>query len=298
MADPTLAGYNPSSSLIPQVAGDIKPMMGGGNEERDIKLFGKVYKIPNPASMNEADLDLNKNIQEIMKLLNFKMLLFEEKKKILQSLYDSNCTNETDLALSCGCDPVRKVIADLATLLLKKTSEKIELPTPVKRIDTTKKQVEISIRIPLEMIRVVMGSTSDISGATSTTPATDDAVKATKEDIAERNIAIEENTPEQKAAQVQWIKEQEQNAVPVAAPISATTTTVIPTNTSISQDTAIPAAAQTTNTTDEVVRFNEEKAKNLANSVLNIGEGKAQSGNAIGISMGGNNTRKLRLSNK
>ncbi len=158
------SGYNPGGSLLPDIRAPIAPVMGGsmvgGADERDIKLFGQVYKIPNPASLNETDIGINKNIQDIMRLLNFNTLSFDEKKKILQAIYDSNCTNETDLALSCGCDPVRKVIADLATLLLKKTAESVPLPTPVKRVDTVKKQVEISIRIPLEMIRVVMGSGS------------------------------------------------------------------------------------------------------------------------------------------
>ena len=158
------SGYNPGGSLLPDIRAPIAPVMGGGMvggaDERDIKLFGQVYKIPNPASLNETDIGINKNIQDIMRLLNFNTLSFDEKKKILQAIYDSNCTNETDLALSCGCDPVRKVIADLATLLLKKTAEKVPLPTPVTSVDTKKKQVEISIRIPLEMIRVVMGSAS------------------------------------------------------------------------------------------------------------------------------------------
>jgi hypothetical protein len=176
MAD--LAGYRADLSLIKAVDGTIHPMSGGGLSdktemiggagEKDIKLFNKTFSLPNPDTLSETELNANKAIIEIMNLLQFDSFSFEEKKKILKALYDSNCTNETDLALSCGCDPVRKVIADLATLLLQKTSEKTALPTPVKKVSGEKRLVEISIKIPLDMIRVVAGGApviADISGA-------------------------------------------------------------------------------------------------------------------------------------
>ena len=274
MSDPALAGYNPSSSLIPPVAGEIKPMMGGsmvgGTDERDVKLFGQVYKIPNPISLNETDLNSNTNIQEIMRLLNFNMLSFDEKKKILQSLYDSNCTNETDLALSCGCDPVRKVIADLATLLLKKTAEKIELPTPVKRVDTAKKQVEISIRIPLEMIRVVMGSTNEIKP--NETVSSNIGAKVPSIEVITENVEKGQQKEEEKPAIFNEMQTMFKTSSEKPAVSEQPVVLEQPEKEAVPEQTPVQVAPAVT---------------------LKPG---GQEGNATAISFGGNHTRKLRLS--
>jgi len=167
MSDPALAGYNPSSSLIQAVGGvSIKPMMGGAqlqggaqsSDVKDVKLFSKVYKLPNPESFaDDASLNANEDIKQIMTTLRFNTFPFLEKKKILKAIYDSNCSNETDLALDCGCDPVRKVIADLATILLEKTAASGPIDV-VKKASTS--FVEISIRIPIDKINVIMGKSS------------------------------------------------------------------------------------------------------------------------------------------
>lgn len=181
----SIPGYNPQASLIPAVGGNITPMSGGAlTDIKDVKLFSKIYKLANPESFtDDASLNANEDIKQIMITLRFNTFPFLEKKKILKAIYDSNCSNETDLALDCGCDPVRKVIADLATILLEKTAASGPLDI-VKKVSSS--FVEISIRIPIDKINIIMGKSS-ASAPTSSAPTSSAAPKPSYEQVKGEN---------------------------------------------------------------------------------------------------------------
>jgi hypothetical protein len=153
------AGEN--SSLLPQAAGSIDAVRGGGiiggGDPKEINLFGTKITITDPSTGA-----LTSEHEKILSKLNFKDKDDAEKRNILQSIYNEGCDTNAALDLKSGCSPMRGLVTALAMKLLENMSASTATATTV----GDDEGIVISMTIPIEKLNIALGSmaTNDITG--------------------------------------------------------------------------------------------------------------------------------------
>ena len=153
------AGEN--SSLLPQAAGSIDAVRGGGiiggGDPKEINLFGTKITITDPSAGA-----LTSEHEKILSKLNFKDKDDAEKRNILQSIYNEGCDTNAALDLKSGCSPMRGLVTALAMKLLENMSTSAATATTV----GDDEGIVISMTIPIEKLNIALGSmaTNDIPG--------------------------------------------------------------------------------------------------------------------------------------
>jgi hypothetical protein len=183
-----------------EVEGQPKESQGQINDKKEINLFGNIILLENPESI--TDISLPGHIKALEEFgLNSEEISFEEKKKILISLYKYGCNTDQPLALSSGCQPIRNIVEKLSFKLLGQlATNSLENKLPFK-LEKKDNSIDISISIP-------KGRISNISKDDTK----DDKISSINNNNSEKDIESVMNTSNTESVKTQELIENTKNS--------------------------------------------------------------------------------------